>query len=71
MSDLDKRDADDQFEKALILYYGTQIKPDIQTLMDKITAVTTAHLYAGSLGDNPLCKLNRCLDEVMPILMKQ
>lgn len=69
--EMDKIDADLQFEKALVRYFGTQCNSHMVVLLDKITAVVTAELFAGDLGGNPLCKLNRCFNEVLPILNRK
>lgn len=54
----------DNLDRELITAYGTQIKEDIEVIKEKIAAVVTAHLYAGNVGDNPLCQLNRLLGKI-------
>lgn len=50
---------------ALIETYGTQIADDIEMIKKKIDVVIAAHLFAGNLGDTPLCVLNRTLQDIM------
>ncbi|KKL65473.1 hypothetical protein LCGC14_2154640 [marine sediment metagenome] len=56
---------DEGLKDELVKAYGTQILKDYEIVLDKIAAVIAAHLYAGKIGDNPLCVLNRALDIVV------
>jgi len=53
------------FDEMLIKKYGNQIKPDLDIIKKKFGAVIAAHCYAGFIGDNPLVKLNRVLQECL------
>ena len=55
---------EDYLDKALIEAYGTWINEDLEVIKNKIAAVIAAHKCAGTVGSNPLCKLNRVLEEI-------
>lgn len=56
----------EELKDVLIKHYGRIVlSHDLDRLIEKFDAVATAHIYAGNLGDNPLCKINRCLDEAL------
>ena len=44
--------------------YGAQCNKERELIEKRIAALVAATLYAGIVGDNPLCKLNRAFDEV-------
>lgn len=55
----------EKLDKELIAAYGTQVEKDLEIINNKISAVVAAHMYAGKVGDNPLCKLNRILIDII------
>ena len=54
----------ENLKQALIAYYGKMIEKDFNTIERKISAVIVAHYFAGELGDNPLCEINRALKKI-------
>ena len=55
----------DDLNNALVKHYGTMIEDDIDIIRRKIAALITAHKFAGNIGDNPLCILNRAFEEII------
>ena len=58
-------ETEDDLKKVLIKAYGYHIENDIEIILDKFSAVIASHLFAGSIGSNPLCQLNRALDTIL------
>ncbi len=54
---------EDKLKQVLIQVYGTRIEEEIDTIISRISMVMAAKLYAGSLGDNPLCRLNKFFED--------
>ena len=55
----------DDLNNALVKCYGTMIEDDIDIIRRKIAALITAHEFAGNIGTNPLCVLNRAFEEII------
>ena len=51
--------------ECLIKAYGNQIEKDIEIIKAKFTAVIAAHITAETIGNSPLCRLNRALIECL------
>lgn len=49
----------------LIIACGITDKEGIEKLSDKISITIAAHKSAGTDGYNPLCKVNRLLNEII------
>jgi len=50
---------------ALIKSFGTRIEKDYDEIYSCISATICARVYAGNVGDNPLCILNRALETII------
>ena len=55
----------DNLKDELVRAFGTQIINEYSIILQQISAIIAAHLFAGSIGDNPLCVLNRAIEEVI------
>ena len=55
---------DKELELVLTRLYGTQIRRVLPELDKRIVAIVTSTLFAGTVGSNPMCKLNRALEEM-------
>ena len=55
----------ENLKQALVAYYGEMIEKDYNTIELKISAVIVAHCFAGEVGDNPLCEINRSLKKLV------
>jgi len=53
-----------KLEDAIVQQYGEQCKPYMEQITKRIAATIAATLYAGEVGDNPLCQLNRMFNEL-------
>jgi hypothetical protein len=56
--------SDDLFKAACFKHFGTHIQERVPDLLNDISAVVAARMFAGTNGDNPLCVLNRALNNV-------
>jgi len=54
-----------ELKNELIKAFGTIIEEDYEIIKRKITIIITAHCYAGNVGDNPLCLLNKLLEDII------
>jgi hypothetical protein len=55
---------DSELKNVIIRLYGQQCEEHINEIDDRIAKMLTALLYAGNIGDNPLCKLNRAFENL-------
>ena len=53
------------FVEALVVQYGQRVHVNLDTLLRKIDLVVTAHIYAGNVGPNFLCNINRTLETTL------
>lgn len=52
-----------KIRELLIEYYGTQIENHMDEVMKRLDRSIASLMYAGTLGDNPLCALNRAFNK--------
>lgn len=52
-----------KLRKLLIEYYGTQIENHVNEVIKRLDLSVASLMYAGTLGDNPLCELNRAFNK--------
>uniref|UniRef100_A0A6M3MBL1 Uncharacterized protein n=1 Tax=viral metagenome TaxID=1070528 RepID=A0A6M3MBL1_9ZZZZ len=55
---------DEKLWEEILRVYGNQCQSYKEQLVKRIPAMLAATIFAGTLGDTPLNKLNRALDEV-------
>ena len=53
------------FVEALVVQYGQRVRVERDMLLRKIDLVVTAHIYAGNVGSNFLCNINRTLETTL------
>lgn len=53
-----------ELKDELIIAFGTQMEDNIDELYDRICKTVAAMRFAGTVGDNPLCVLNRAFESI-------
>lgn len=61
----EKQEHETRLENALIESYGEQIISDLEIIKDKIGVIIASHIYAGTIGNNPMCIINRELKKLI------
>ena len=53
---------DEQLKEAVVRLYGNQCEKHLDVIDERIGVMLAALLFAGEIGDNPLCVLNRAFE---------
>ena len=56
---------DEELRQHIIRIYGTQCEKHMDEIIRRLTVSVASLLFAGELGDNVLCKLNRAFNDTI------